>query len=153
MAKEFKVGYKTRNKLQRAIQRVIIDEGLVQEDTLLNSIRISSTTGDLNQLYITINAVYYYMFLDEGAELWNGGFIKPYDITEQALNSSLGMQFQKEVIDSYIAWMLKEYPILDVGRIAVDNLNINIKYNLFGDPNGVWDGEYYKASNIRVSWN
>jgi hypothetical protein len=48
MAEQFKVGYKTRNKLQRAIQRVIRDEGLVQEETLLNSVRISSTTGDLN---------------------------------------------------------------------------------------------------------
>jgi hypothetical protein len=153
MAEEFKVGYKTRNKLQRAIQRVIRDEGLVQEETLLNSVRISSTTGDLNQLYITINAVYYYMFLDEGAELWNGGFIKPYDITEQALSSSLGRQFQQECVDAYVAWMLDNYPILDVGRIAVDKLSINIKYNLFGDPDGAWNGEYYKASNIRVNWN
>jgi hypothetical protein len=153
MAKQFKVGYKTRNKLQRAIQRVIREEGLVQEYTLLDSVRVSSTTGDLNQLYITINAVYYYMFLDEGAELWNGGMIKPFDITEQALNSSLGKQFQQECIDAYIAWMLTNYPILDVGRIAVDKMNINIKYNLFGDEGGTWNGEYYKASNIRVSWN
>jgi hypothetical protein len=36
MAKQFKVGYKTRNKLQRAIQRVIREEGLVQEYTLLD---------------------------------------------------------------------------------------------------------------------
>jgi hypothetical protein len=93
------------------------------------------------------------MFLDEGAELWNGGLIKPYDITEQALSSSLGRQFQQEVVDSYVAWMLDNYPILDVGRIAVDKLSINIKYNLFGDPDGVWNGEYYKASNIRVNWN
>jgi hypothetical protein len=153
MAKEFKVGYKTRNKLQRAIQKVIRDEGLIQEYTLLNSVRISSTTGDLNQLYVTINAVYYYMFLDEGAELWNGGYIKPFDITEQALSSSLGRQFQQECVDAYIAWMLNEYPILEVGRIAVDKLSINIKYNLFGDDGGNWNGQFYKASNIRVNWN
>jgi hypothetical protein len=153
MAKEFKVGYKTRNKLQRAIQKVIRDEGLVQEYTLLNSVRISSTTGDLNQLYVTINAVYYYMFLDEGAELDNGGYIKPFDITEQALSSSLGRQFQQECVDAYIAWMLNEYPILEVGRIAVDKLSINIKYNLFGDDGGKWNGQFYKASNIRVNWN
>jgi hypothetical protein len=153
MAKEFKVGYKTRNKLQRAIQKVIRDEGLIQEYTLLNSVRISSTTGDLNQLYVTINAVYYYMFLDEGAELDNGGYIKPFDITEQALSSSLGRQFQQECVDAYIAWMLNEYPILEVGRIAVDKLSINIKYNLFGDDGGNWNGQFYKASNIRVNWN
>jgi hypothetical protein len=153
MAKQFKVKYATRVKLQKAIQQVIRKEGLVQEYTMLDSIRISSTTGDLNQLYVTVNAMYYYMFLDEGAELWNGGYIKPYNITEQALNSSLGRQFQQDCVDAYVQWMLDNYPILDVGKIAVNKLSINIKYNLFGDPNGSWNGEYYKASNVRVSWN
>lgn len=153
MAKTFKVKYATRAKLQKAIQQVIRKEGLLDTYTMLDSVRISSTTGDLNQLYVTVNAVYYYMFLDEGAELWNGGYIKPYEITEQALNSSLGRQFQQECVDAYVEWMLDNYPILDVGRIAVNKLSINIKYNLFGDENGNWNGEYYKASNVKVSWN
>lgn len=153
MAKQFKVKYATRLKLQRAIQQVIQREGLVEYGSLKDSIRISSTTGDLNQLYITVNALYYYMFLDEGAELWNGGNIKPYEITEQALNSPLGVKFQQECVDSYVQWMLANYPILDVGKIAVNKLNINVKYNLFGSPDGTWDGEYYKASNVKVAWD
>lgn len=153
MAKTFKVKYATRAKLQKAIQQVIRKEGLLDTYTMLDSVRISSTTGDLNQLYVTVNAVYYYMFLDEGAELWNGGYIKPYEITEQALNSPLGRQFQQECVDAYIAWMVENYPILDVGRIAVNKLSINIKYNLFGDEVGKWNGEYYKASNVKVAWN
>ena len=152
MAKRFKVKYGTRVKLQRAIQQEI---KLTNYDTgdLYSSVRISSTTGDLNKLYITINALYYYMFIDEGAELWNGGYIQPYDITERALNSSQGRQFQKECVDAYVEWMLDNYPILDVGRIAVDKLSVNIKYNLFGDPEGKWNGEFYKASNIAVAWD
>lgn len=153
MAKQFKIKYATRAKLQKAIQQVIRKEGLLDTYSMLDSVRISSTTGDLNQLYVTVNALYYYMFLDEGAELWNGGYIKPYNITEQALNSSLGRQFQQECVDAYIAWMVDNYPILDVGKIAVNKLSINIKYNLFGDEGGSWNGEYYKASNIRVAWN
>jgi len=153
MAKTFKIKYATRAKLQKAIQQVIRKEGLLDTYSMLDSVRISSATGDLNQLYVTVNALYYYMFLDEGAELWNGGYIKPYNITEQALNSSLGRQFQQECVDSYIAWMIENYPILDVGRIAVNKLSINIKYNLFGDEGGSWNGEYYKASNIKVAWN
>jgi hypothetical protein len=153
MAKQFKVKYATRVKLQRAIQQVIKREGLLDTYSMLDSVRISSTTGDLNQLYITVNALYYYMFLDNGAELWNGGYIKPYDITEQALNSPLGRQFQKECVDAYVDWMLQNYPILDVGRIAVSKLSINVKYNLFGDPDGAWNGEFYKASNVRVAWD
>ena len=153
MAKQFKIKYATRAKLQKAIQQVIRKEGLLDTYSMLDSVRISSATGDLNQLYVTVNALYYYMFLDEGAELWNGGYIKPYNITEQALNSSLGRQFQQECVDAYISWMIENYPILDVGRIAVNKLSINIKYNLFGDEGGSWNGEYYKASNIRVAWN
>ena len=142
MAKTFKIKYKTRVKLQKAIQQIIRQEGLIQEYTLLNSVRISSATGDLNKLYLTINAVYYYMFLDKGANLWNGGVIAPYNITRRALDSPLGKQFQDDAVQEYVNWMIANYPILDVGRIAVDKLKIEIKYNLFGDPKKVWDGIY-----------
>lgn len=140
MAKTFKIKYKTRVKLQKAIQQIIRQEGLIQEYTLLNSVRISSATGDLNKLYLTINAVYYYMFLDNGADLWNGGVIAPFNITKRALDSSLGKQFQEDAIQEYVQWMTQNYPILDVGRIAVDKLTIDIKYNLFGDDTGKWNG-------------
>jgi hypothetical protein len=140
MAKTFKIKYKTRVKLQKAIQQIIRQEGLLQEYTLLNSVRVSSATGDLNKLYLTINAVYYYMFLDGGADLWNGGVIAPFKITERALDSALGRQFQEDAVQEYVAWMTDNYPILDVGRIAVDKLKVEIKYNLFGDDSGKWNG-------------
>lgn len=142
MAKRFKVKYGTRVKLQKAIQQIILQETLVDKRTLYKSVKISSTTGDLNQLYVTINAIYYYMFLDGGADLWNGGTIAPFKITEKALASPLGQQFQAECVQAYVDWMIENYPILDVGRIAVDKLNVNIKYNLYGDPDGVWNGEF-----------
>jgi len=140
MAKTFKIKYKTRVKLQKAIQQIIRQEGLLQEYTLLNSVRVSSATGDLNKLYLTINAIYYYMFLDGGADLWNGGVIAPFKITERALDSALGRQFQEDAVQEYVAWMTDNYPILDVGRIAVDKLKVEIKYNLFGDDSGKWNG-------------
>ena len=142
MAKEFKIKYPTRVKLQRAIQQQIQAKGLVDTYSLKDSVRVSSATGDLNQLYVTINAIYYYMFLDKGADLWNGGVIAPQDITKDALASPLGQQFQKECVDAYVDWMLKNYPILDVGKISVSKLKVNIKYNLFGDPDGKWNGEF-----------
>jgi hypothetical protein len=140
MAKTFKIKYKTRVKLQKAIQQIIRQEGLLQEYTLLNSVRVSSATGDLNKLYLTINAIYYYMFLDGGADLWNGGVIAPFKITQRALESPLGKQFQEDAVQEYVAWMTDNYPILDVGRIAVDKLKVEIKYNLFGDDSGKWNG-------------
>jgi hypothetical protein len=142
MAKTFKVNYKTRLKLQKAIQQQIQAKGLLDTYALKDSVRVSSTTGDLNQLYVTINAVYYYMFLDKGADLWNGGVIDPFDITSDALASPLGQEFQKDCVDAYVAWMIDNYPILDVGKIAVDKLKVNIKYNLFGDESGKWNGTF-----------
>jgi hypothetical protein len=142
MAKTFKIKYATRRKLQRAIEQQIQVKGLVDTYALKNSVRISSATGDLNQLYVTINAVYYYMFLDKGADLWNGGVIDPFDITSDALASPLGQEFQADCVDAYVNWMLDNYPILDVGRIAVDKLKVNIKYNLYGDESGKWNGEF-----------
>jgi hypothetical protein len=140
MAKQFKVGYKTRLKLQRAIQQQIQQKGLLDTYALKDSVRVSSATGDLNQLYVTINAIYYYMFLDKGADLWNGGVIDPFDITQDALSSQLGKDFQKECVDAYVNWMLANYPILDVGKISVSKLKVNIKYNLYGDESGKWNG-------------
>jgi hypothetical protein len=142
MAKQFKIKYATRAKLQRAIQQQIKRLGLVDTGALESSVRVSSATGDLNKLYITINAIYYYMFLDKGAELWNGGRIEPYFITQSALESSLGQQFQTEAVDAYVEWMMANYPILDVGKIMVDNLQVEIKYNLFGADGGKWNGEF-----------
>ena len=149
MAKQFKIKYATRVKLQRAIEQIIQREGLTDTYALKKSVRVSSATGDLNQLYVTINAIYYYMFLDNGADLWNGGTIAPFKITSQALESPLGQQFQKECVDAYVEWMMENYPILDVGKIMVDNLKVNIKYNLYGDPSGQWNGEYdYNPSYV-----
>jgi hypothetical protein len=142
MAKTFKVNYKTRFKLQRAIEQFIVNEGLTDSFDLKRSIRVSSTTGDLNKLYITINALYYYMFLDQGANLDNGGSIAPFNITRNALNSPLGKEFQKDCVDAYVAWMMENYPILDVGKILVDNLKVEVKYNLYGDESGKWNGVY-----------
>lgn len=142
MAKKFKVNYKTRNKLQRAIQTVIKQEGLLDTYALLNSVRISSVSGDLNELVVTINAIYYYMFLDLGAKKAGTNWqIAPFKITEKALNSSLGQEFQSDIMEQYMSWLSENFPILQVARI-VTSPNVSVKYNLYGDPEKKWDGEY-----------
>jgi len=142
MAGTFNIKYKTRLKLQRAIQNEIKKKGLTDTWDLYNSVRVSSATGDLNKLYITVNALYYYMFLDKGADLWNGGAIARQYITKDALRSTLGLEFQQEAVNSYIEWMVANYPILDIGKITVEKLNVVVRYNLFGDPDGSWNGTF-----------
>ena len=142
MAKTFKIPYKTRFKLQRAIQADIKRKGLVEDGTMLNSVRVSSATGDLNKLYVTISAIYYYMFLDKGTRRTDQAGIAPQRITQDALKSPLGREFQQECVDLYMQWMIDNYPILDVGKILVDKLKVEVEYNLFGDETGEWNGVF-----------
>jgi len=139
----FKVKYRTRNKLQRAIQQEVRKLGLVDTGALENSIRISATTADLNQIDIVVNALYYYYFQDNGADLWNGGFISPQNITQKALNSPKGVQFLDETIQAYTEYLMNDerLKILDVGSIDITP-QIRIEYNLFGDDSGKWNGIY-----------
>jgi len=148
----YNIKYKTRVHLQRAIQQEIQRQGLVQLGTMKDSIRISAGSGDVNNLYVEISAIYYYMFLDKGAELWNGGNIRPHYITQNALKSANGQRFIKEAIDEYLIYMIKTYPFLNTDSVGmtVDNVKVNIQYNLFGAEDGKWNGifDYDKMWNV-----
>jgi hypothetical protein len=151
MEGQFLINYKTRLKLQRAIQMEIRNSKSFVTWTMHDSIRVASATGDLNKLYITVSAIYYFMFLDKGAILPNGGEIRPHFFIQQALQSNQGKAFLQDAVDLYLKWMNKKYPILDVATINVtpDNLKVIIKYNLFGDDGGAWNGEY----NYDTHWH
>ena len=51
---DLKIKYKTRVKLQRAIQQTIQRLGLVEDYAMKDSIRVSAVTGNLNEITITI---------------------------------------------------------------------------------------------------
>ena len=148
----YNIKYKTRVHLQRAIQQEIQRQSLTDTFTMKDSIRISAGTGDVNNLYVEISAIYYYMFLDKGAELKNGGFIRPHYITQNALKSANGQRFIREAIDEYITFMIKTYPFLNTESVGmtVDNVKVNIQYNLFGSEDDKWNKifDYDKMWNI-----
>jgi hypothetical protein len=154
MKGQYNIKYKTRVHLQRAIQQEIKRQGLIGEtQTMYDSIRISAASGDVNNLYVTINAIFYYMFLDKGAELTNGGFIRPHYITQNALASNNGQRFISEAIDEYLKFMIKTYPFLNADSVGMnkDNVKVNIEYNLFGSD-GIknWDGTYEYDKNWKI---
>lgn len=138
MAK-FKVKYATRNRLAKALQREVKQLGLIDTGALYDSIRVSAMTGDkLNELNVTVNALYYYLFQDKGADLWNGGFITPQDITKQWVNSASVQQIFGEILGEYVAWQFENYPLLQMATI-LNNPQIKIGFNLYGDPSGKWN--------------
>lgn len=126
----FKVKYATRNKLARSLQQEIKGLGLIDEGTLYDSIRISAMTGDeLNKINITINAMFYYLFLDEGTSRG----IPPYSITDKWLKRSDVKDILTEVTQEYIAWQFKKYPILEMAKI-LNNPSVNIKFEWIDSP-------------------
>jgi hypothetical protein len=130
MAKGFKVKYATRNKLARSLQKEIKDLGLIQEWTLYDSIKISAVSGEvLNELMITINAMYYYLFLDEGTSRG----IPPYSITDKWLQRQDTQAVIGEIVREYIAWQFETYPLLDLAPI-LNNPKVEIQFNWIDSP-------------------
>jgi hypothetical protein len=126
----FKVKYATRNKLARSLQKEIKDLGLYQDGTLYDSIRISAMTGDeLNKINITINAMFYYLFLDEGTSRG----IPPFSITDKWLRRGDVKDILAEVTQEYIAWQFEKYPILEMAKI-LNNPVVSIKFNWIDSP-------------------
>ena len=126
----FKVKYTTRNKLARSLQKEIRDLGLIDFGTLYDSIRISAMTGDeLNKINITINAMFYYLFLDEGTSRG----IPPYSITDKWLQRGDVKDILAEVTQEYIAWQFEKYPILEMAKI-LNNPMVSIKFNWIDSP-------------------
>lgn len=126
----FKVKYSTRNKLAKSLQKEIRDLGLIDFGTLYDSIRISAMTGDeLNKINITINAMFYYLFLDEGTSRG----IEPYSITDKWLRRGDVRDILAEVTQDYIAWQFEKYPILEMAKILNDPI-VSIKFNWIDSP-------------------
>ena len=126
----FKVKYATRNKLARSLQQEIRSFGLVDTGALYESVRISAMTGDeLNTINMTINAMFYYLFLDEGTSRG----IPPYSITDNWLRRSDVQAILAEVTQEYIAWQFEKYPLLEMARI-LNNPKISIQFNWIDSP-------------------
>lgn len=126
----FKVKYATRNKLARSLQQEIRALGLVDTGALYESVRISAMTGtELNVINMTINAMFYYLFLDEGTSRG----IPPYSITDKWLRRSDVQQIIAEVTQEYIAWQFQQYPLLEMAKI-LNNPKVSIQFNWIDSP-------------------
>lgn len=126
----FKVKYATRNKLARSLQQEIRALGLVDTGALYESVRISAMTGDkLNVITMTINAMFYYLFLDEGTKRG----IPPYSITDSWLRRSDVKQIIAEIVQEYVAFQFEKYPLLEMAKLLNDP-KVNIEFNWIDSP-------------------
>lgn len=126
----FKVKYATRNKLARSLQQEIRALGLVDTGALYESVRISAMTGtELNVINMTINALFYYLFLDEGTSRG----IPPYSITDKWLRRSDVQQILAEITQEYVAWQFQQYPLLEMAKL-LNNPKVSIQFNWIDSP-------------------
>lgn len=120
----FKVKYATRNKLAKALQQEVRSLGLVDTGALYDSIRISAMTGDeFNRIDITVNALYYYFFLDEGTV-----YIDAFNITDAWLASSRVQGIISEIVQEYIQWQFEKYPLLEMAKL-LNNPKVFVNFN------------------------
>jgi hypothetical protein len=151
MAKNvFKVKYRHRQKLQRSLQKYLNFKQFRDSGALIKSIRIGAEFSKMTRLDITIVALYYYMFLDKGAELWNGGIIPPQDITAKWLNYQEVDEIIKEATQEYIEELAKEYSILFIDK-KMKKIDVYVSLELYGDDQYGWDGNYTSSAKTTVN--
>lgn len=126
---DFNILYPTRRKMANMLKRIIMEKGLVQEGTLYDSVRINAKiSGAWGKLEIEIIAMYYFIFLNNGAFLWNGGVIPPYDIVAEFTDRMNSTGLTAEIYRQYTEWLTKNYPMLEVVPILENQQKITYTF-------------------------
>jgi hypothetical protein len=123
----FYVKYPTRRKMAAILKRIIMSKGLFQEGTLIESVRINARVTGFAKLEIDIIAMYYFIFLNNGADLWNGGVIPPYDIVRAFQEEMVNQGITTEIYSQYTEWITQNYPMVEA--IEVLEKDQKIVYN------------------------
>lgn len=128
----FNVKYPTRRKIQRILQQLISQAGAIDTGTLYDSVRINAHVPALGELEIQIVAMYYFGFLNNGAFLWNGGVIPPYEFCAQLTQRLDSEGITAEIYGQYTEWLTKRYPILQVATILGEKRSIIYSFEPIG---------------------
>lgn len=138
---DFNILYPTRRKMANMLKRIIMEKGLVQEGTLYDSVRINAKiSGAWGKLEIQIIAMYYFIFLNNGAFLWNGGVIPPYDIVAEFTDRMNSTGLTAEIYGQYTEWLTKNYPMLEVVPILENQQKITYTFMPVDPPAGFTPG-------------
>lgn len=140
MAKIFKVKYKERATIQRAIQRSIQRYGLVDTFAMKDSVRIAAGSRvSMGRIYFTVVALYYYRFHDtfasDGYPTKNG--IQPVDITVDAFQDPKAQEAVAKIFEDYTIWLIDNFS----GQFNPKDLNfeIHVGFEFFGSEESKWN--------------
>jgi len=131
---EFNVLYPTRRKMATILKRIVSKLGEYSEGTLVDSIRINAKITGFQKLEIQIVAMYYFIFLNNGAFLWNGGVITPRDFVAQFTDELNSRGITAEIYRQYTEWLTKKYPLVQAVEVLEKQQKIVYTFEALDPP-------------------
>lgn len=137
---EFNVLYPTRRKMANILKRIIRNDVVDGEGTLVESIRINAKITGFQKLEIQIVAMYYFIFLNNGAFLWNGGVITPRDFVAQFTDELNAAGITAEIYSQYTEWLTKKYPLVQAVEVLENQQKLVYTFEAVDPPAGFTPG-------------
>jgi hypothetical protein len=137
---EFNVLYPTRRRMANILKRIIRNDVVDGEGTLVESIRINAKITGFQKLEIQIVAMYYFIFLNNGAFLWNGGVITPRDFVAQFTDELNAAGITAEIYSQYTEWLTKKYPLVQAVEVLENQQKIVYTFEAVDPPAGFTPG-------------
>jgi hypothetical protein len=137
---EFNVLYPTRRRMATILKRIIRNDVVDGEGTLVESIRINAKITGFQKLEIQIVAMYYFIFLNNGAFLWNGGVITPRDYVAQFTDELNAAGITAEIYRQYTEWLTKKYPLVEAVEVLEKQQKIVYTFEAVDPPAGFTPG-------------
>ena len=137
---EFNVLYPTRRRMANILKRIIRNDVVDGEGTLVESIRINAKITGFLKLEIQIVSIYYFIFLNNGAFLWNGGVITPRDFVAQFTDELNAAGITAEIYSQYTEWLTQKYPLVQAVEVLENQQKIVYTFEAVDPPAGFTPG-------------
>jgi hypothetical protein len=137
---DFNVLYPTRRRMATILKRILKNDIVDGEGTLVESIRINARITGFEKLEIQIVAMYYFIFLNNGAFLWNGGVITPRDYVAQFTEELAAEGITAEIYSQYTEWLTQRYPLVEAVEVLERNQKIVYTFEALDPPAGFTPG-------------
>ena len=137
---EFNVLYPTRRRMANILKKILRNDIVDGEGTLVESIRINAKITGFEKLEIQIVAMYYFIFLNNGAFLWNGGVITPRDYVAQFTDELAAAGITAEIYSQYTEWLTKRYPLVEAVEVLERNQKLVYTFEALDPPAGFTPG-------------
>jgi hypothetical protein len=118
------------------LKRILRNDIVENNGTLVESIRINAKVTGFGSLEIEIVAMYYFIFLNNGAFLWNGGVITPRDYVNTFTRELAAAGITNEIYGQYVEWISQNYPILEVAEILESDQRLTYTFYALDPPAG-----------------